>query len=101
MTQTVGSISLSERGTVEMKQETAEAMKTSADVLSVSSQPSHSKSAVARLVGGSWEDSFKSLCASIAPWTGKAEKVKDLIMGEGQSGGAGSSGGRMKKHLAM
>jgi hypothetical protein len=52
-----------------------------ADVLSVSSQPSTSKSALARLVGGSWEDSFKSLCASIAPWAGRAEKVKDVIMG--------------------
>jgi hypothetical protein len=71
----------------------------------VSSQPSHSKSALARLVGGSWEDSFKSLCASIAPWAGRAEKVKDVIMGEGTSGGGtsggGYSGGRLKKHLAM
>jgi len=76
-----------------------------ADVLSVSSQPSHSKSALARLVGGSWEDSFKSLCASIAPWAGRAEKVKDVIMGEDTSGGGtsggGYSGGRLKKHLAM
>jgi len=86
-----------ERGT----SQTYTAILSRADVLSVSSQPSYSKSAVARLVGGSWEDSFKSLCASISPWAGKAEKVKDLIMGEGQSGGAGSSGGRMKKHLAM
>ncbi len=86
-----------ERGT----SQTYTAILSRADVLSVSSQPSYSKSAVARLVGGSWEDSFKSLCASIAPWTGKAEKLKDMIMGEGASGGAGASGGRMKKHLAM
>jgi len=76
-----------------------------ADVLSVSSQPSQSKSSLARLVGGSWEDSFKSLCSSIAPWAGRAEKVKDVIMGEGTSGGGtsggGYSGGRLKKHLAM
>jgi hypothetical protein len=92
-----------ERGT----SQTYTAILSRADVLSVSSQPSVSKSAVARLVGGSWEDSFKSLCSSISPWAGKAEKVKDLIMGEGYSGGAGSSGGagasggRMRKHLAM
>lgn len=92
-----------ERGT----SQTYTAILSRADVLSVSSQPSVSKSAVARLVGGSWEDSFKSLCSSISPWAGKAEKVKDLIMGEGYSGGAGASGGagvsggRMRKHLAM
>nr|AMF83738.1 putative major capsid protein [Dishui Lake virophage] len=85
-----------ERGT----SQTYTAILSRADVLSVSSQPSHSKSSVARLVGGSWEDSFKSLCSSIAPYAGKAEKVKDLIMGEGASGG-GQSGGRMRKHLAM
>lgn len=85
-----------ERGT----SQTYTAILSRADVLSVSSQPSHSKSSVARLVGGSWEDSFKSLCSSIAPYAGKAEKVKDLIMGDGASGG-GASGGRMRKHLAM
>ena len=86
-----------ERGT----SQTYTAILSRADVLSVSSQPSYSKSAVARLVGGSWEDSFKSLCSSLSPYAGKAEKVKDLIMGEGVSGGAGSSGGRMRRHLAM
>jgi len=85
-----------ERGT----SQTFTAILSRADVLSVSSQPSVSKSAVARLVGGSWEDSFKSLCASIAPLAGTAEKVKNFISGEGVSGG-GASGGRMKKHLAM
>lgn len=94
-----------ERGT----SQTYTAILSRADVLSVSSQPSYSKSSVARLVGGSWEDSFKSLCDSIAPYAGKAEKVKDLIglgaSGGGMSGGGvsggGLSGGRMKKHLAM
>jgi hypothetical protein len=89
-----------ERGT----SQTYTAILSRADVLSVSSQPSYSKSSVARLIGGSWEDSFKSLCSSIAPYAGKAEKVKDLIMGEGTSGGGasggGMSGGRMRKHLA-
>nr|WPF46826.1 MAG: putative major capsid protein [Lake Baikal virophage 13] len=89
-----------ERGT----SQTYTAILSRADVLSVSSQPSYSKSSVARLVGGSWEDSFKSLCSSIAPYAGKAEQVKDLIMGNGTSGGGtsggGQSGGRMRKHLA-
>jgi hypothetical protein len=89
-----------ERGT----SQTYTAILSRADVLSVSSQPSYSKSSVARLVGGSWEDSFKSLCSSIAPYAGKAEQVKDLIMGNGTSGGGASggglSGGRMRKHLA-
>jgi len=85
-----------ERGT----SQTYTAILSRADVLSVSSQPSVSKSQVERLVGGSWEDSFKSLCSSIAPWAGRAESVKNFISGEGASGG-GQSGGRMRKHLAM
>nr|WPF46418.1 MAG: putative major capsid protein [Lake Baikal virophage 1] len=90
-----------ERGT----SQTYTAILSRADVLSVSSQPSVSKSAVARLVGGSWEDSFKSLCSSVAPLAGKAEQIKNFITGDGQSGGGqsggGQSGGRMRKHLAM
>lgn len=95
-----------ERGT----SQTYTAILSRADVLAVSSAPSMSRSSLARLVGGSWEDSVKSLCSSVAPWAGKAEQLKDFIVGKGSSGGGtsgggtsggGTSGGRMSKHLAM
>jgi hypothetical protein len=90
-----------ERGT----SQTYTAILSRADVLAVSSSPAMSKSSLARLVGGSWEDSIKSLCSAVAPLAGKAEQLKDFIVGKGSSGGGysggGSSGGKISKHLAM
>jgi uncharacterized membrane protein YgcG len=95
-----------ERGT----SQTYTAILSRSDVLSASSMPAYKSSDVKRLVGGSMEDSFKSLVGLPDKGSGQSGGGQSGggysgggYSGGGQSGGGqsggGMSGGRMKKHL--
>lgn len=77
-----------ERGT----SQTYTAILSRSDVLSASAQPSYSGSEVARLVGGGWEDMFKSVKNIADKGLGYARQGCKML-GNGQPSGGGSPSG--------
>jgi hypothetical protein len=94
-----------ERGT----SQTYTAILSRSDVLSASAQPSYSGSEVARLVGGGWEDMFKSVKNIADKGLGYARQGCKMLgngspsggglSGGGAPSGGGASGGRLQAFL--